>query len=82
VLVADGEYRSTGTRLARLVPAIEALQRDAARLEYLLEDDPRFRRFADGTWDYERELGAVHAGATWREAVDAAMAAAEVSDAR
>lgn len=52
-----------------------ALLAEQARAEWLIEDDPRFRQYNDGTWGYQADDDVWHYGKTWREAADAARAA-------
>lgn len=58
-----------------LLEALEAMERDSERLDYLLEDDPRFRRFPNNTWAFETPDGDVVVTPSPRECVDVARAA-------
>lgn len=55
------------------------LQRMAQRLDFLVEDDPRFVRYADGQWSYEDENGLFHLGDSRWAALDKARVAADAS---
>jgi hypothetical protein len=53
----------------------DRLHEERTRLDFLLEDDPRFRRRADNLWTYEAADGTLYAGPTARAAIDAALRA-------